>query len=232
MQLRGWLIALLVLGLVAGGAYFGDGYAERRVEQRAAANLQVELGTPDRPRVDVAGSPFLTQIAAQSIDRIDIEAHQVGTQAESALPLARVDLVLTDVSTEDWFDSMTAAHAEGNALIDWAAMQSLVGAPLRYLGDGRVEIMGRTTIVGREVQATINGTPGLDVENQTITLSEATVRVAGVDLPKFTAQALIRAVLKPISLDGLPLGLSATAGSSQDDGVRIDVVGDNLPITR
>ena len=34
MRLRGWLIALLVLGLVAGGVYFGDGYAERRVEQR------------------------------------------------------------------------------------------------------------------------------------------------------------------------------------------------------
>ena len=89
----------------------------------AAAELQVELGTPDQPKVDVAGSPFLTQIAAQSIDRIDIEARQVGTQIEGALALARVDMVLTDVSTDDWFVSMTAAHAEGNALIDWAAMQ-------------------------------------------------------------------------------------------------------------
>ena len=56
--------------------------------------------------------------------------------------------------------------------------------------------------------------------------------MAGVDLPKFTAQALIRAVLEPISLAGLPLGLRATASTSQDDGVRVDVVGDNLPITR
>jgi hypothetical protein len=53
-----------------------------------------------------------------------------------------------------------------------------------------------------------------------------------VDLPKFTAQALIRAVLKVVSLEELPLGLRATAITSQDDGVRTDVMGENLPITR
>lgn len=232
MRLRGWLIALLVLGLVGAGVYLGDGYAERRVEQQAAADLQAELGTPDRPKVDVAGSPFLTQVAAQSIGQIDLDADQVGAQREGALALAHLDLVLTEVSTDDWFASMTAAHAEGNALIDWATMQTLIGAPLRYLGDSRVEIVSTTKVVGREVQATINGTPRLDVEDQTIVLGEATVRVAGVDLPKFTAQALARAVLKPIPLDGLPLGLTAIAINAQDDGVRTDVVGDNLPITR
>lgn len=232
MRLRGWLIALLVLGLAAGGVYVGDGYAERRVEQMAAADLQAELGTPEQPRVDVAGSLFLTQLAAQSIDRIDVAARQAGTQREEALALAYIDLVFTEVSTDDWFASMTAAHAEGNALIDWTTMQTLFGTSLRYVGEGRVEIVSTTTIVGREVRATINGAPRLDVEDQTITLGEATVKVAGVELPNFTAQALIRAVLKPISLDGLPLGLRATAISSQDDGVRTDVVGDNLPIAR
>ncbi len=232
MRLRGWLIALLVLGLLAGGLYLADGYAERRVEQSAAAELQTELGTPDQPTVDIVESPFLTQVAGQSISRIEVEAHQVGTQSENALVLAHLDLVLTDVSTDDWFATMTATHAEGNALIDWTMMQTLFGTPLRYLGDGRVEIVSTTTIVGREVRATITGTPLLDVEAQTITLGEPTVSVAGVELPKFTAQALLRAVIKPISLEGLPLGLRATAITSQDDGVRIDVIGESVPIAR
>ena len=232
MRLRGWLIALLVLGLVAGGLYLGDRYAERRVEQQTAAELQATLGTPDQPTVEIVESPFLTQAAAQSIARIEMEARQVGASTENALILAHLDLVLTDVSTDDWFASMTAAHGEGNALIDWTVMQTLIGSPVRYLGDGRVEIISTTTIVGRDVRATITGTPRLDVDNQTIILGEPTVTVAGVDLPKFTAQALIRAVLKVVSLEDLPLELRASAITSQDDGIRTDVVGENVPIAR
>jgi hypothetical protein len=232
MRLRGWLIALLVLGVVAGGLYLGDRYAEHRVEQRTAAELQTVLGTPDQPTVDIIGSPFLTQAAAQSIGRIDMEAAQVGASQENALILAHLDLVMTDVSTDDWFASMTAAHGEGNALIDWAVMQTLVGAPLHYLGNGRVEIVSTTTIVGREVRATITGTPRLDLDAQTIVLGEPTVTVGGVDLPKFTAQALIRAVLQVVSLEDLPLELRATAITSQDDGIRTDVMGENVPIAR
>lgn len=232
MRLRGWLIALLVLGVVTGGLYLGDRYAERRVEQQTAAELQVALGTPDQPKVEIVESPFLTQAAAQSFARIEMEARQVGASTENPLILANLDLVLTDVSTDDWFASMTAAHGEGNALIDWDVMETLIGSPLRYLEDGRVEIISTTTIVGRDVRATITGTPQLDVDNQTIILGEPTVTVAGVDLPKFTAQALIRAVLKVVSLEDLPLELRASAITSQADGIRTDVVGENVPVAR
>jgi hypothetical protein len=232
MRLRGWLIALLVLGVVAGGLYLGDRYAEHRVEERTAAELQSALGTPDQPTVEIIESPFLTQAAAQSFARIEMEARQVGAMTENPLILAHLDLVLTDVSTDDWFASMTAAHGEGNALIDWPVMQTLIGSPLRYLGNGRVEIISTTTIVGRDVRATITGTPRLDVDTQTIVLSEPTVTVGELDLPKFTAEAVIRAVLKVVSLEELPLELRATAITSQEDGIRTDVVGENVPVAR
>jgi hypothetical protein len=43
-----------------------------------------------------------------------------------------------------------------------------------------------------------------------MTLSDAKISVAGVNLPDFTAQALLAALLKPIPLKGLPLGLTVT----------------------
>ena len=65
-----------------------------------------------------------------------------------------------------------------------------------------------------------------------MTLSNPKITVAGVDLPEFTAAALLRAVLKPIPIGGLPFGLTVIGIDPRDDGVHADLVGDNLPITR
>ena len=226
------LILLVVLAVLGAGLYYGDSYAERRVEQSAATDLQRELATPEPPMVDIEGSPFLTQVAARSIGSVRVVADQVGLSTEQTLTVAHVDVVLTDVTTDDWFDTMTASHVEGTALIDYAVLQALAGVPLSYVGSGRVEVVTTTTFLGREVTASITGKPRLNVADQTVTLSDPKITVAGVDLPAFTATALLRAVLKPIPIGGLPFGLTVIGIDPRDDGVHADLVGDNVPITR
>jgi hypothetical protein len=95
-----------------------------------------------------------------------------------------------------------------------------------------VEITTTMTILGQNVNARITGQPRLDVADQTVTLADPQITVAGVNLPEFTARALLRTVLKPIPIGGLPLGLTVIAIDPRDDGVHADLVGDNLPITR
>ena len=88
---------------------------------------------------------------------------------------------------------MKVAHGEGTALIDYAKLSAVAGAPLTYGGEGRVEIVVKTTVVRREVEAVISGSPRLNAKEQTMTLSDAKIAVAGVNLPDFTAQALLAA---------------------------------------
>ena len=94
-----------------------------------------------------------------------------------------------------------------------------------------MEIVVKTTIVRREVDAVITGTPRLNADEQTMTLSDAKISVAGVNLPDFTAQALLAALLKPIPLKGLPLGLTVTGISAAEDGVHLAVVAENQTIS-
>ena len=103
--------------------------------------------------------------------------------------LAHADLIMTDVDTNDWFQSMNVAHTEGTARLDYARLSSLAGTPLAYGGEERVEIVVNTTVVGREVQAVISGLPRLNAKEQTMTLRDAKIAVAGVNLPDFAAQA-------------------------------------------
>jgi hypothetical protein len=226
------VVLIIIVSVVLLGAclYAGDRYAHRRAEQQIAAELQPQLGSPQPPQVDIEGFPFLTQVASGSIGKVHVTADQLGETTQAPLILAHADLVLSDIATNDWFKTMKVAHGEGGALIDYAKLSSVAGAPLTYGGDGRVEIVVKTTVVRREVEAVISGSPRLNAKEQTMTLSDARIAVAGVNLPDFTAQALLAALLKPIPLKGMPLGLTVTQIVAAEDGVHVDLAGENLTL--
>ncbi len=230
--LRLVVVLVAVLALLGGGLYLADGYAEKRAESQAAVELQRQLGTPQPPAVDIEGSPFLTQVAARSLHSVHVVADDVNATNETLLLIGHADLLLTDVVTTDWYASMTVSHAEGTARIDYAALQRQAKVPLTYVGNGRVRVDVTATIVGREVTAQITGTPQLNAEDQTITLADPDIKVGGVNIPGFTAKALLRALIKPIPITGVPLELRLTSIDPQDSGIHATVVGDNIPIKR
>ena len=229
---RGLVIAVLVVALIGVGLYFADGYARGRVEERVAAELQTQLGTPNPPSVEIGGSIFLLQVVSGSISNVHVVADQIGTTNDAALAVADSDLVLTDVTSDDWFQTFTAGHAEGTALIEYPALQSMAGVPLTYDGGGRVQTETSTSVLGRDVRAVIDGTPTLNVREQSINLTDAEINVAGVNLPDFTSQAILRAVLKPFPITGVPFGLTVSSINASDDGVHATMSGDNLPLQR
>ena len=230
-RLRWVLVLVAVLALVGGGLILADRYAEGRAEDLVAVELQKHLGTAQPPSVDIEGSPFLTQIVARSIGTVHVVADDIGATSDVLLPIAHADLVLTDITTTDWFASMTVFHAEGTARMDYSALQGLAQVPLTYVGNGRVQITTTATVFGREVRAQITGGLRLDVEDQTIALADPDIKVAGVNLPGFTADALLRALANPIPITGVPLGLRLTSIDPQDSGIHAVVVGDNIPLT-
>jgi LmeA-like phospholipid-binding len=227
----GVLIIVLVFALLCVGVYLGDRYAERRAEDRAATALQPHLGSPVQPQVDIEGFPFVTQIITGSVGKIHVVADELGTTNNAPVILAHADLVMTDVVTNDWFKTMKISHTEGPALLDYAKLSSLARAPLSYGSEGRVQIVVKTTIFRREVDAVITGTPRLDADEQTMTLSDAKISVAGVNLPDFTAQTLLAALLRPIPLKGMPLGLTVLSIEAAEDGLHLALAGDNQTIS-
>ena len=226
------VIVLVVAVLLVGGLAITDRYVRSRVESQSATQLQSELGTPQRPQVNIEGSPFLTQVAAGSINRIHLVADEVGRTTESAVVIGHVDLYLTDVVSSDRFATMTVSHAEGTALLDYAEVQSLGSVPLIYIGGGRFQVDTTTTVFGQQVRAKVTGGLELNSTDQTVTLTDPTVQVGDVTLPQVAADALIKAVVKPIPISGVPFGLRLTSIDAQEDGLHAGVVGDNIPVTR
>jgi hypothetical protein len=225
------LVVLVLLAVAVPGLLLGDRYAEQRVEREAAGQLQDELGSATAPAVDLQG-PFLPQAASRRMSRVHVVADDLGADGSTAVPVAHADLVLTDVTTADWYRSLTAARVEGSARLDYPGLAALAGASLAPAGGGRVRLERTTSLFGAELTATVTGRPQLDLEAQSLTLVEPTVDVAGVPLPGSAADALLGAVGQPIPVRGLPLGLKVTSVDAGEDGVDVGLLGEDVALSR
>ena len=226
-------IVFVLLAAVLAVAFYGtDAYAHRRVESEAVTQLQGELGTPGPPTVEIAGRPFLTQVVGRKIGEVHVVADGVGQQNDAALTIAHVDLTLHDVTTTDWWQTMTAARAEGTARIDHEALKKAAGLPLTYAGGGRYTLDANQSLYGLTVEAKVTGRLALDVDQQSVSLADPTVQVAGYTLPDVVANQLIKAIVRPIPLAGIPLDLQVTSLDAQDDGLHVGLNGTDVPLTR
>lgn len=226
-------IVVVVVAAVLAVAFFGaDTYAHARVEREVATRLQSELGTPAVPAVDVVGRPFLTQVGSRRLREVHVVADDVGQTGGAALPVRHVDLTLHDVTTTDWWKTMNVARADGTALVDHETLKRAAGVPITYAGGGRYTIVEDQRTYGLTVQATVTGRLALDVGQQTVSLADPTVKVSGYTLPDVVGEQLIKAVVHPIPLQGIPFGLRVTSISAEDDGVHVGLVGADLPIRR
>jgi hypothetical protein len=223
-------VVVLIAGLLAAGLYGADRWAQQRIERQAARNLHSALATPGEPDVSIEAFPFLSEVATRNVRQMHVVADDLGIRADTTLGVAHIDLLLTDVMTTDWFETMTASHVEGTALIDYAALERVATVPLSYAGEGRIRMETSTTLFGAKVVAQITGSPRLERGEQTITLADPTIKVADVDLPDFAATALLRTVIKPIPLKGMPLGLAATSVAAETDALRVGVGADDVPL--
>ena len=226
------IVFVLVAAVLAAVFYGADAYAHGRVQREAATQLQGDLGTPAPPSVEIGGKPFLTQVVGRRIGEVHVVADDVGQTNGAALVIAHVDLTLHDLTTTDWWKTMTAARADGTALVGHDALRQAAGVPLTYVGNGRFSIDANQSLYGLTVSAKVTGGLALDVDRQTISLSDPTVEVAGYTLPDVVAEQLIKAIVKPIPLDGIPLDLRVTSVDAQDDGLHVGLAGTDIPISR
>lgn len=226
------MVFVVVAAVLAAGFYGLDAYAHGRVEREVAARLQTELGTPQVPGVEVLGRPFLTQVATRRLGQVHVVADDVGQTNDAALPIQHVDLTLHDLTTTDWWKTMTVARADGTALIGYDALKKAAGTPLAYAGDGRFSVDGNQSLYGLTVTARITGRLALDVADQTVSLADPTVQVAGYTLPDAVAQQLIKAVVRPIPIEGVPFDLKVTSVDAQDDGLHVGLAGTDILVQR
>jgi hypothetical protein len=225
------LVVVLVVLLLVAGAVVGDFVVRHQVERQVASRLQTTLGTPAAPSVDVGGFPFAPQALRSDIDQVHVVADEVGANGGVPLEIRHIDVILHHVTSDDRFATATAGTLDGTAQIDLAALAELTGRDLTYAGAGRVQFRTDASVLGRNVTVVVSGRPQVDAAAQTITLADADVTVADVEVPKSVVTFLQRTLVKPMPITGVPLGLRVVGLTVGDDGVDVHLQGEDVKLS-
>ncbi|WP_424212550.1 DUF2993 domain-containing protein [Streptomyces sp. BI20] len=227
-----FLRTLLIVGLILAGLFVGaDRWAVSYAEDELAGRIQAR-GQTTGTEVEIAGFPFLTQVAGRDLDEVRIRMDGISAGAEGRrLRVAELTAVLRDVTLNEGYDGGTAATAEGSGLIDYAALTeaSDQGVTVTYGGEpGKVKVTAGVTVLGKKVTRSVISTVSL--------VDGKTVRVRADEVPGEGIPGLERLVRgktdfeRPVAA-ALPGGLKLSGLTAEPDGVRLTVGGTNVPLT-
>ncbi|MDO5498549.1 MAG: DUF2993 domain-containing protein [Propionibacteriaceae bacterium] len=222
-------IALLIALVVVLGVLVGvDRVAIGQVETYVARTLRTQLQLAEEPAVTIHGFPFLTQVARNRFDRVDLSGRDVpaGTP-EQPLLVEQMDLQLGDVRTADRFQRITAGDLSGSAYITWAEVADQAGVPLRPEEGDRVRVDVTANLYGQHVPFVVSARPVLDVASQQVRLSEPQLLVASYRVPDAVVQRIADETVPPIELS-LPMGLSASDLRVGQEYLELDLSGTDV----
>ncbi|NUV44959.1 DUF2993 domain-containing protein [Streptomyces sp. CAI-24] len=222
---------LLVLLVVVGGIFVAvDRVAVHLAESEAEGRVSLSGGTAGRTEVSIKGFPFLTQVAASRLDRVDVSLG--GMQTEAGGRAVRVDEVraeLYDVKLGSGYSTATAARATGTALVSYEDLTAAAddGVTVAYGGDGKVKVTGTVEVLGRQISRSVLSTV-TQVDGRTVKVRAD--EVPGEGIPG--VEQLVRQKTDfERDIDGLPKGLELRKTQVTEKGLEIGLEGSNVSLT-
>ncbi len=130
------IIVLLILATI------GDRVANA-IAENEVANQFVKNGFPVKPSVTIEGFPFLTQVIAHDIHRIDISASNVPA---GSVDITSIKAQATGVHLNSSFNGGTVDHITGTVFVSFSSLASAgnggvgTGITMSAAGPNRVKI--------------------------------------------------------------------------------------------
>jgi len=225
--LRALLIALLVLVVLF---VVADRVGVAVAERVAGDTIQSSQHLDSRPEVDVAGFPFLTQLATGNFDKITVTAHDIPVgQQVHLLNLSRIRATLHGVHVSRDFSSVHANTADAVALVGYRELGKTLGIDVEPAGNGRIKAAKRITILGQSIQASITTEP--QIVNGALAFGAPTINGLG-DLAQNVTDALKKVFDLTVPLQGIPFDIKVQSLQVGPDGLAILLTGNDLSYSK
>lgn len=223
-------VTLIVVAAVVALLIVLDRVAVYVAERIAADTIQSSQHLDSRPNVDIAGFPFLNQLATGRYDKVTITADDVPVgRPTRPLQLSRVQVVLHALTASRDFHNLHAARAEATGLITYDELSRNLGVQLSYAGDGRIRASKTVTVAGETVAAAVTARPR--IVDGALTFADPAVDKPGV-FRAAGAAALRHLFDVTIPLHRLRFGVRVRSVEAEADGVTIVLTGRDLSYSR
>ncbi|MFI1190742.1 DUF2993 domain-containing protein [Streptomyces californicus] len=222
---------LLVLVVLLGGLFLAVdraavSFAESEAEDRVAMSADGAAST----EISIKGFPFLTQLAASRLDRVDLDLTGMETSAGGrAVRVSEVRAQLHDVKLGSGYRSATAARATGTALVSYKDLTAAAsdGVVVEYGGKGKAKVTGTVEVLGRPISRSVLSSV-TRADGHTVKVRAD--KVPGEGIPGVEDLIRERTDFEG-DIDGLPRGLELQEVEVTEKGLEITVTGSNVSLT-
>ena len=211
-------LVILIVALFVAADRIAVGYAQNTI----ASKIQSQANLSGKPSVTIEGFPFLTQIAAHDINRVDISASNV---VENRVTISSIKATATGVHLSSGFNGATIDQINGTALITYQSLEAVLGIPGATITPDPAAGPNGVTISGPLGSAT-----------GTVTLTSPTQITVHVNSLRGLA-ALLGGLLGQtgsyvFSIPTLPVGLMVTGVSQTSQGVMLQAAAHNTSLSQ
>ena len=217
---RKWpIITLIVIILVL---LVGDRVANAYAEDQMASQIQSSLALSGKPHVTIEGFPFLTQVAAREFHTVNINASNETAGPGGQLEIASLTATLHGMHIHGT-NSATVDQFNASALITFTALANAGGIPqgitLSQAGPNKIKASIDIGPLSESATAQITKTGPGRINIKVLNDGGITSAILGnldfnVNIPK------------------LPAGVSIKSISVTQQGVRINVAGQNTTLSQ
>ncbi len=226
------IAGLLVLGgLLGGGLYAGDRFAEAQAEAYARGVVSDSITTSATPVVDIKGFPFLTQLLVGTLD--EVTASLDGATLEGVgVTDVRLDARAVTVRPPDG-QQPSAGQATISATIAPASVETIVkerNGLVVTLGVEGSELTASGTVLGLPLVMRL--APRVDGGKLLTDVQDLTLGGRQITVQQLPTALRSRLTGIEVPVQGLPPGLRLTRAEVVPTGIRITASGTNVTLPK
>ncbi|MGI8679522.1 MAG: LmeA family phospholipid-binding protein [Jatrophihabitans sp.] len=220
-------ISLILLIIVAVAA---DRVGNHIAEDTAGSTIQTSQKLRSQPRVDIAGFPFLTQLAAGDFDQVTVTATNVPVGGDGvSVTFREIRVVLDRVTVTRDFSRVHARTADAVATVGYGALSQALGVDVSYAGNGRIKASKKISVLGQSFTPTITAAPILT--GGALSFAAAEINGAGA-LGGQVSQVLHEVFGVPLPLGGIPFDIKIQKLQVDASGLVVRLAGADLTYTK
>ena len=214
-----WITLIVVVLVLVGADRAANAYAENRM----ASQIQSSLALSGKPTVTIQGFPFLTQLAAETFNTVDVNASNETAGPGGQLEIASLTATLHGMHIHGT-NSATVDQFTASALVTFTALAHAGGIPqgITLAPAGPNQLKATVDILGFSSDATAKVTQvGNDKINVKIT-----------DFGGVPADVLGSLTDFTFSIPKLPAGVKIQSISITQQGLRVTATGQNTTLSK
>ncbi len=221
---------LVVLALLAAALVVADRVGESYASSLVAQQLTSQLRLSQSPKVDVTGTPFLTQWAFGKYREIDIAIPSVTAQN---ITVDDVNATVKDVHTKPFltsssdFGSATAGSVDLHGLVPFSAIPLPAGFTVSASGS-QLKVSGSVIVFGASVPVT--AIEDVSLHGSTVSFNPTNVQANAGGFQVDVSGTVTNQLAVSVDVSGLPFGVQVTSVAVDPSGLLATAQGQNVSL--